>query len=75
MRRGEHDAADALVVAGGFEGPGQVVEQLIRERVARVGLIEGDGRDAVRADVVENRVVRHAAEFYYRAASTALEEA
>ena len=59
VRRGEHDAAHSLVVAGRLEGRGQLAEQLVGEGVAVVGGVEGDGGDTVVADVVEQRVVRH----------------
>ena len=64
VRRGQDHAADALVVAGRLERVDQLTEQLIRERVAGVGLVESDCCDAVRADVVEDRLVGHVAEFY-----------
>ena len=44
--RGEHDAADGGVVTGRLEGGDQVVEDLVGERVARVGLVERDRGDA-----------------------------
>ena len=39
VRRAEHDAAHALVVARRLEGVDQLAEQLVRERVARVGRV------------------------------------
>jgi hypothetical protein len=72
--RAEHDAADALVVAGRLERVDQLAQQLVRERVALVRLVERDGRDTIGAHVVENRLVRHAAEFYYRGRWIAFEE-
>ena len=58
VRGGQHDAAHRVVVARALEGGDQVVEQLVGERVARVGLVERDRRDAV-GDLVAQRVVGH----------------
>ena len=46
VRGGEDDAAHGLVVAGRRERGDQLAEQLVRQRVARVGLVERDRRDA-----------------------------
>ena len=46
VRGGEHDAAHAVVLAREREGREQVVEQLGRQRVAVVGLVERDRGDA-----------------------------
>ena len=53
VRGGEHDAADALVVARQLERLDQVVEQLVREGVARLRLVERDRGDRG-GDVVAN---------------------
>jgi hypothetical protein len=55
VRRGEHDAAHVVVVARGLEARDQVSEELGRERVARVRLIQADGRDVL-VDAVQQRV-------------------
>ena len=55
VRGGEHDAAHGVVVARVRERGQQVVEQLVGERVARLGLVERDRRDAVVGDVVAGR--------------------
>ena len=47
VRGGQHDAADGRVVARGLEGRDQLAQNLVRKRVARVRLVESDGRDAV----------------------------
>src|SRR5205823_6084641 len=57
VRGGEDDAADVVVVAGDLEGGDQLCEQFVRERVARVRLIERDRGDAV-AGVVPKRFER-----------------
>jgi hypothetical protein len=57
--RGEHDAAHGGVVAGGREGRDQVVEDLVGEGVAGLGLVERDGRDARVGDVVAQGGVGH----------------
>ena len=60
VRRGEHDAARGVVVAGGLVGVDQLAEQLVRQRVARVRLVQRDRRDAVVVDVEEDRLVGQA---------------
>jgi hypothetical protein len=55
VRGGEYDAASLLVVAGGLEGRDQIGEQLGRERVPGVGLIQADRRDVL-IDAVQERV-------------------
>jgi hypothetical protein len=52
VRRGEHDAAHLVVVARRLEGRQQVRQQLVRERVARVRLVQADRGDVL-VDVVE----------------------
>jgi hypothetical protein len=47
VRGGEDDAAGLLVVAGGLQGRREIGEQLVRERVAGVGLVQADGRDVL----------------------------
>ena len=47
MRTSEHDAANLIIVAGALKGCDQRVEQRVRERVARIGLIQRDRRDLV----------------------------
>ena len=42
VRGGEHDAADRIVVTRGLERTEQFVEQFVRQRVARVRLIQCD---------------------------------
>ena len=54
VRGGQHHAAHLLVVAGPLEGGDQAAEQLRRERVARVGVVQRDRRDAVSATLVED---------------------
>jgi hypothetical protein len=56
VRRGEHDAAHLVVVAGRLEGGDQVGQQLARERVPGVRLVQADRGD-VRVDAVEQRFV------------------
>jgi hypothetical protein len=55
VRRREHDAAHVVVVTGGTEGRDQIDQQLVRQRVARVGLVQADGRDVL-AGLVQQRV-------------------
>ena len=45
VRGGQHHAADVGSSRAGLERRDQLVEQLVRERVARVGLVERDRRD------------------------------
>jgi hypothetical protein len=52
VRGGEHDAAHLVVVPRRLEGGDQVGEQLVRERVAGVRLVQADRRDVL-VDVVE----------------------
>jgi hypothetical protein len=52
---GQHDAAHVIVVASRREGRDQVGQQLGRERVPRIGLIQGDRGDVV-VDAVQQRV-------------------
>ena len=59
VRGGEHDAADGVVVARGGERGEQVVEQLVRERVARLGPVHRDRGDAVGGDVVADGLEGH----------------
>jgi hypothetical protein len=47
VRGGEDDAAGLLVVAGGLQGRREIGEQLVRERVSGVGLVQADGRDVL----------------------------
>src|SRR5207253_2423179 len=47
VRGGEHQAPSRLVVATGPKRLDQLVEELRRQRVPRVGVVEGDGGDAV----------------------------
>ena len=49
VRGGEHDAAHGVVVARGLEGGDEVAQQLVGQRVARVGLVHGDGGHAASA--------------------------
>jgi hypothetical protein len=56
VRRGEHDTASLLVVARGLEGCDQVGEQLSRESVPSVGLVQADRRDVL-IDVVQQGFV------------------
>jgi hypothetical protein len=60
VRGRQHDAAHRVVVARALEGGDQLVDQLVGERVARLGLVERDGRDAIR-DVVAQRGEGHPA--------------
>ena len=46
VRRGEHHDPDRVVVAGVLERLDQLGEQLVGERVAGLGLVERDRRDA-----------------------------
>jgi hypothetical protein len=55
VRGGEDDAADILVAAGGLECRDQVGEQLCRERVPSVGLVQADRGDVL-VDVVQQRL-------------------
>jgi hypothetical protein len=55
VRGREHHAADLVVVARGLEGGDQLGEELGRERVARIRLIQADGRDVL-VDAVQQRV-------------------
>ena len=54
----------AVVVARGLERRDQLVEQLVGQRVARLGLVERDRRDAGVGDVVAEGRVGHRAEAY-----------
>ena len=66
VRGGEHHAAHAVVVAGASSNaPIRSVSSSFAERVARVGLVEGDGGDAIVAHVIANRLVGHADDSYY----------
>src|SRR3954462_8625226 len=53
VRGGEHDAAHVLVVAGALEGLDGLLQQLVGEGVARVGVVEGDRRDPVGGGVAD----------------------
>ena len=75
VRGGEHHAAHAVVVARQLERRGEVREELVRERVARIGLIERDGGDAVVAHVVANCLQGHGVELYYARTASQLREA
>jgi hypothetical protein len=55
VRGGEDDAACLLVVTSGLQRSDQVGEQLGRERVPSVGLVQADRRDVL-VDVVQQRV-------------------
>jgi hypothetical protein len=55
MGRGEHHAPHVIVLAGGLEGGDQVGEQLGRQRIARVGLVEADRGDVL-IDVIQQRL-------------------
>ena len=50
VRGGEHDAAHGVVVARALERGQQVVEQVVGQRVARLGLVERERGDAVGVD-------------------------
>jgi hypothetical protein len=54
VRRREHHASHRVVVARRLEGGDQVGEQLVRERVARVRLVQADRRDVL-VDAVQQR--------------------
>jgi hypothetical protein len=68
VRGGEHDAAHRIVVAGGLERGDQLVEHLVGERVAGLGLVERHRRDAVAADLVAQGFEGHGRGRYRRRA-------
>jgi hypothetical protein len=55
VRGGEDDAASLLVVTGDLQRSDQVGEQLCRERVPSVGLVQADRGDVL-VDVVQQRL-------------------
>jgi alkylation response protein AidB-like acyl-CoA dehydrogenase len=58
MRRSQHDAADGVVAACALQRGEQRVEQLARERVARVGLVERERGDAAGCVVADGHGTR-----------------
>ena len=60
VRRSQDHAPHRAIVAGGPERAQQAFQQRWRERVARLGIVQGDGRDAA-VDFVEDQVVGHRA--------------
>ena len=59
VRGGEHDAADGLVVARGLERGDQLVQHLVGQCVAGLGLVERDGGHAARGDLVAQGLEGH----------------
>ena len=56
VRGGEHHAAHAVVGARQLERADQIREQLVRQRVARIGLVHRDRGDAIGAHLIANRL-------------------
>ena len=71
VRGGQYDAADRLVVARGLERRDQLVQDLVGERVARLGLVEHASRDAARGHLVAQGFEGHGRRYRRRAASCA----
>ena len=58
VRRGENDHAHVVVGLGGAQRFEQLAQQLIRERVARLRVVERDRRDAgIGGDLVADLLV------------------